>query len=299
MIARIDAHQHYWDIDQVFPVDSLPWFLGAVSYGWKQAGLDQLNHSRLPDDLEPQAAAAGVRHTVLVNAIHSLGETEWMLKLAQARPSIAGVVGWINLAQPTERVRLDLARFLDHSKLVGIRHLAQFEPEESWLLRPDVLAGLSVLQAAKVPYDLLLKPSQLELVPNLAEQLPDLDLVIDHLAKPNIRDDARQPWATHLRSAAQNPRVWCKLSGMITEADHQRWQPSDLTFYIETALNAFGIERVMFGSDWPVCTLAGSYQQVCDALAQSLTEIMGQLDETAERLIFHDNAARFYRLSLS
>lgn len=294
-MERIDAHQHYWDIDQVFPVDGMPWFLGAVTYGWRPAGLAALDRSLLPLDLEPALAAKGIAGTILVNAIHSLGETRWMLDLARRHRSIEGVVGWVNLAQPAELVAQDLDQFALDATLVGIRHLAQFEPDERWHLRPDVLAGLRVLAQRGVPYDLLLKPSQLGHVPELSEKLPDLNMVVDHLAKPDIKHGTLEPWARDIRRAARNPRLFCKLSGMITEADHQRWTPADLTPYVETVLEAFGTDRVMYGSDWPVCTLAASYDRVYDALLDNLRRILGDLDGETERAIFRDNALRFYR----
>lgn len=295
-METIDAHQHYWDNRRVFPVNGYPWFLGAVSYGWKQAGLDVLDRSFLPDDLAPQIAAHGVTRTVLINVLHSAAETEWMLSLADAHPSIAGVVGWINLAQPVELVARDLERVRSHPKLVGIRHLAQFEPDEEWLLRSDVLAGFAVLEKAGVPYDLLLKPSQLRCVPVLSEKLPDLYMVIDHLAKPDIKNRVLAPWAQDIHLAAQNPRVFCKLSGMITEADHQRWTPDDLVPYVATVLEAFGTDQVMYGSDWPVCTLAGSYDRAFSACVYTLEKVVGGLSQEVERAIFRENAIRFYKL---
>ncbi len=296
-MARIDAHQHYWDITQVFPVDRLPWFMGQLTYGWKEAGLTSLNRSYLPVELEPQLASKEISRTILINVIHSPGETEWLLKLAQNTESIAGVVGWVNLAQPAQLVQRDLESLSGASKLVGLRHLAQFETDEEWLLRPDVIAGLTILQQRGLPFDLLLTPEQLKVVPQLSEKLPDLDMVINHLAKPYIKDRKLKPWADDMRLAAQNPRVFCKLSGMITEADHKLWTPDDLTPYVETVLEAFGPNRVMYGSDWPVCTLAGSYDQVYEALLYNLRKVLGRLDEKTEQAIFHDSAAHFYRLN--
>ena len=163
-------------------------------------------------------------------------------------------------------------------------------------MRPDVVAGLGVLEKNRVPYDLLLRPRHLPSVPALSERLANLDMVIDHIAKPDIKNAVLEPWATHLRLAAKNPRIMCKLSGMITEADQQDWNPSDLTPYVEAVIDAFGTDRVMYGSDWPVCTLAGSYHQVHSTLRHCLAEVLGVMDEGVERSIFHDNAQRFYNL---
>jgi L-fuconolactonase len=172
----------------------------------------------------------------------------------------------------------------------------QFDQEEHWLLRPDVIESLRMLSAAGLAYELLLHPAQLPDVPRLSERVPDLNLVIDHLAKPKIKDGILEPWASDMRAAAQNPRLFCKLSGMVTEADPQHWQRRDLRPYVETVLDAFGVERVMFGSDWPVCTLAASYGRVYEALAQNLSDILGGMPDEVDAAVFGGNAARFYKL---
>lgn len=295
---KIDAHQHYWDMTQKFRYEPYPEFLGMITYGWTEAGLPALDRSFLPEDLEPQMAAVGCTRSILVNAINVPGETDWMLKLADRHDSIAGVVGWIDLTQPVELVASNLESLRQHPKLVGIRHLAQFEPDDAWLVRPDVVEGLNTLARMRVPYDLLVNPVQLACVPQLSEDCPDLDMVIDHLAKPYIKRGEREPWSHGIQAAAANPRMYCKLSGMITEADAQNWKNDDLVPYVEVVLKAFGIERVMYGSDWPVATLAGSYAQVYNALMYCLERLLGTVSDTVERAVFHDNAARFYHLNL-
>jgi L-fucono-1,5-lactonase len=292
---RIDAHQHCWDVTQAFPAKGSSWILGAISYAWERAGLPQLARSFLPADLAPHLEAAGIQRTVLVNVLENIAETRWMLDLADANLSIGGVVGWVNLAQPIEGVRRDLAT-VRHARLVGIRHLVQFEQEEHWLLRPDVVAGLKLLAAEGLAYDLLVHPGQLADVPALSDRVPELRMVIDHLAKPFIKDGIVEPWASDMRAAARNPQLFCKLSGMVTEADHRQWTPKDLRPYIEKVLDAFGVDRVMFGSDWPVCTLAAGYAQVYGALAQNLVDIFGSVPQHAQEAIFGGNAARFYRI---
>lgn len=296
MLNAVDSHQHYWDIRSTFPMDNLPWVMGAVTYGWTQAGLHTLQRSFLPADLAPHLLDRGVSQTIVVNVLHSLAETRWLLDLAAKNSSIAGVVGWVSLSQPRELVQRDLDAFGDQPKLVGLRHLAQFEPDDSWLLRADVLAGLGVLAERHLTYDLLVQPSQLHCVPTLSERLPELRMVIDHIAKPRIRDGEIEPWARDIRQAAANPNVFCKVSGMITEADHDNWTPEQLTPFVEIVVEAFGTERVMFGSDWPVCTLAGSYQQVAEACRFSLDRVVGGLTDEVERVVFRDNAIRFYQL---
>lgn len=293
-IATVDAHQHYWDVTKTFPASEGTWFVGAVSYPWKETALAALDRSFLPDELEPQLEQAGVRQTILVNVLHNLDETRWMLALADSYESIAGVVGWIDLTEPSEFVEVALDRLCEHPKLVGVRHLTQFEQDPRWLLRPDVVAGLRVLESHALPFDLLLEPAHLEVVPQLSELLPNLSMVIDHAAKPRIRDGTCEPWAAQLRAAAENPRLCCKLSGLVTEADLLAWTPDDLLPYAQVVLEAFGPDRVMYGSDWPVCTLAATYQQVYESTVYCLTRILGSTEAAVERTIFCENATRFY-----
>jgi L-fucono-1,5-lactonase len=275
----IDAHQHYWDV-------------GQFDYGWTRQGLPALERDFLPSDLEPQLAAAGVQRTVLVQVLHTIDETRWMLDQAHGQDSIAGVVGWVDLTWAPESIEADLGELRRDRKLVGIRHLVHDEPDVDWLVRAEVLRGLGVLEAMDVPFDLLLRPPHLRHVPRLSERLPRLRMVVDHVAKPLIREAVLEPWASELAAAAENEHVWCKLSGMITEADHASWTPDDLAPYVESAMRSFGPGRLMFGSDWPVCTLAGSYQRVIDALRLVLRGV----DAETEASIFGANARAFYRL---
>ena len=278
MNAIVDAHQHYWEV-------------GRFDYGWDRQGLPALDRDFLPADLEPQLAAAGVARTILVQVLHTAAETEWMLALAEAHPSIAGVVGWVDLTQDPDAIARDVEALRRDPRLVGIRHLVHEEPDDDWVVRDDVLRGLGVLEALDIPFDLLLRPRHLRHVPVLSERLPGLRMVIDHIAKPDIAGRGREPWQTEMRAAAANPNLWCKLSGMITEADHASWIPADLAPYVQATLEAFGPERLMYGSDWPVCTLAGSYDRVIGALRS----VLGDVDGAVESLIFAESAAGFYR----
>lgn len=289
--SRVDAHHHLWESRRRFPLSG-DWLLGSVGYGWAEAGLPELDRDFLPSLLAPSLAEAGVSHTIVVQAIHGEGETEWLLDVAREIPTLAGVVGWTDLTDPSEVVHRRLAALRERG-LVGVRHLVQFEPDPRWLLRAEVLRGLEVVAGLGLPYDLLLVPSQLDLVPELSDRLPGLRMVIDHLAKPRIAAGELDPWRAAIRRAAENPNVYCKVSGMVTEADHRNWSPADLRPYIEVALEAFGARRLMFGSDWPVCTLAATYEQVAGALEQNLQALVGDDVETREA-IYRTTATAFY-----
>lgn len=278
MSLFIDAHQHYWQARR-------------FDYGWRRQGIPSLDRDYLPTELEAQLRAAGADRTILVQVLHLAAETEWMLRLADDHPSIAGVVGWVDLTRDPDAVRREVEALRRDPGLVGIRHLVHEEPDDDWLFRDDVRRGLAVLEELGVPFDLLLRPVHLAHVPRLSERLPRLRMVVDHIAKPFIREHLMEPWASRLRAAAENPNVWCKLSGMITEADHATWTVGDLAPYVQATLDAFGPGRLMYGSDWPVCTLAGSYEQVIGALRH----VLGGTDPDSEALIFGGCALAFYR----
>jgi L-fuconolactonase len=273
----IDAHQHYWQVRR-------------FDYGWLQQGIPALDRDCLPAELEPQLTKAGVDHTILVQVLHIPEETAWMLGLAASHATIAGVVGWADITQDPDALRRELEALSRDPGLVGIRHLVHEEPDDDWLLRADVQRGLAVLEDRGVPFDLLLRPQHLPHVPRLSERLPRLRMVIDHIAKPRISDHLMEPWAEGLRAAAENPNVWCKLSGMITEASHTAWTADDLAPYVHATLDAFGPDRLMYGSDWPVCTLAGSYERVIGALRH----VLGDMNPQTEARIFGGAALSFY-----
>jgi L-fuconolactonase len=281
MAIVIDAHQHFWQLSQPF------------NYAWLNAPENTpIRRDYLPEHLEPHLRAVGVDRSVFVQTQHNLQENRWALGLAQRHPFIAGVVGWVDLA--SERCEAQLLEFRDQPKFVGVRHITQDEPQDDFLVRVDILRGLRVLQKHAVPFDLLLHVRHLRHVPALVRQVPALPLVIDHLAKPCIKQRRTDDWLPHFKAAAAFPNVCCKLSGMITEADWQRWTAADLKPYVQAALECFGPQRCLFGSDWPVCELAGSYEQVHGALLEAL----GSVSAAERALIFGENARRFYRLSV-
>lgn len=274
----VDAHQHFWDPR-------------LYSYSWmRRLELGVLCRPFLPEDLKPILREIGVEQTMLVQAQSSLDETRWFLRLAEANEFIAGVVGWVDLtASDLDRV---LDELMQHQKFKGVRHQVEEEPDDAWLNRSDVLRGLKKIAQRGLPYDLLLKPRHLRYVSAIAKHAPDLRMVVDHIAKPPIASKEFEPWATNIADIARVPNVWCKLSGVITEADWKHWKLADIKPYVEHVVEHFGFDRVMFGSDWPVCTLAGTYQQAFKAVNENL----GEVSEPQWRMVFRDNARVFYRL---
>lgn len=275
----IDAHQHFWQLDKPF------------EYGWLYSDEHApICRSYLPADLAPLLQQCGVDRSVFVQTQHNVEENRWVLQLAEDNDFIAGVVGWVDLAGADCEAQLE--EFQDNPLFVGVRHVVQDEPDEDFIVRPDVMRGLGLLQKYKVPYDLLFFTQHLRHAVTLGRAFPELPMVIDHLSKPKIAAQTITGWKQDLQAAAQFPNIHCKLSGMITEADWQHWKPADLKPYVEIALEAFGPERCMYGSDWPVCELAGTYQQVFDALR----DVLGELSPTESECIYSTTATRFYGL---
>jgi len=273
-IPRIDAHQHFWAYD----AEQYPWIPKATP----------LHRDWYPADLEREQAKVDLHGSIAVQARQTVEESRWLLTLADHAPVIRGVVGWVDLRSPT--VSWELEELAKHPKFVGVRHVVQDEPDDDFLTGADFVRGLRALAAHKLRYDLLIVPRQLPAAVRLVAQLPEQPFVLDHIAKPPIKAGGMSPWREQIKQLALAPNVFCKVSGMITEADHQGWKPEQLKPYLDVVFEAFGTKRLMFGSDWPVCLLAGSYQQVygvVDEYTRGLAE--------AERVgIFGGNAARFY-----
>jgi len=281
---RIDAHHHVWD-------------LAVRDQAWT-AGLPVLHRTYDLDELRPELAAADMDRTVLVQTVAVAEETPEFLALAGGRGGdvVAGVVGWVDLTAAGAGDRLaELRAGPGGERLVGIRHLVQSEPDARWLCRPDVRRGLEALATAGHAYDLLVHPSQLPAAVETVQALPGLRFVLDHIAKPPIATGQLEPWRTDVRRLAAAPNVAVKLSGMVTEADPQGWTIADLRPYAEVVLDAFGADRTMFGSDWPVCLLAGTYAQV----AAAATELVDQLSAAERDAVFGGTAAAWYRLPAS
>jgi L-fuconolactonase len=272
----IDAHQHFWDPDN-------------GDYGWLSGPFQPIRRVFAPADLRPAMQENEVAATVLVQTWHDLNETRDFLRLAEQTAFVAGVVGWVDLTDPkVGEVLAALKAGPGGQWLVSVRHLLHEEPDPKWLLR-----GLRAVADAGLAYDLVGKTVHLPAMIQTVADHPRLHFVLDHIAKPEIKQGVTQPWASLMAElAAHRDHVWCKLSGMITEADWQTWSPSDLRPYIVEALRLFGPERCMFGTDWPVCLVAGSYGRVIEALRVNLD----YLTEAQRDQIFGLSAVESYRL---
>lgn len=278
MTLAIDAHQHFWK-------------RGLFKDAWLDAPeRTPISGSFLPDDLAPLLKKSGIDRSIFVQTQHDLEENRWVLGLAKKHDGIAGVVGWVDL--PSPRCEEQVLEFKAQPKFVGVRHVVQDEPDDDFIVRPAVLAGLKILEKHGVPYDLLFYVKHLKHAATLAAKFPGLRMVIDHLAKPRIKDHSMEVWKDAFVAASQFPNVFCKLSGMVTEADWKNWTAADLKPYVQLALERFGPDRLMFGSDWPVCLLAASYERVVDALKEAL----GPITPSERDQIFGSTAARFYDL---
>ena len=274
---RIDSHQHFWRFN---PAD----------YGWMQPDWP-IRRDFLPIDLEPELRAWNLDGCVAVQARQSLAESRWLLELAEGASLIRGVVGWVDLCSPN--VAKELEEFAAHPKFVGVRHVVQDEADDRFMLRQDFQHGIAELHRFGLTYDLLVFPRQLPAAIALAQKFPEQPFVLDHLAKPAIKDGALSPWREQIRELAKLPNVACKVSGMVTEADWQNWRADDFKPYLDTVFEAFGPERLMFGSDWPVCLLAGSYERVFGLVENYVR----QLSADIHAKFFGGNAARFYGLT--
>lgn len=275
----LDAHHHLWDP-------------ARRTYDWL-ADLDPIRRAYTESDLRAVTPASA---TILVQTVPSVEETVEFLGIAAESALVAGVVGWVDLTAPDIADQLAALRSgPGGDALVGIRHQAQDEPDPRWLLRPEVVSGIRAVAAAGLTYDVLVKPAQHEATIELADTVPGVRLVLDHAGKPAIAADGYEPWAANLAALAERPNVFCKLSGLVTEADWTKWTVDDLRPYAAHVLESFGPDRVMFGSDWPVCELAATYEQVHEA-ARSCT---AELSTSEQEEVFAGTACRAYPVSLS
>lgn len=276
----IDAHQHFWDPTRA----SYPWMAGEP--------MAPLRRPYGPDDLAPLLAASGVDATIVVQCRHDAAETEEFLRIAAATPFVVGVVGWVDLESPDVAGEIARLRALPGGeRLVGIRHNVHDEPDPGWLGRPGVLRGLEAVFAAGLTFDLLVRCRELPVAIACVRRFPDAHFVLDHMAKPPIARGFDAQWAERFEEVAAFDRVWCKLSGLVTEADWTNWSPTTFDPYIALARNAFGERRLIFGSDWPVATLAADYGAVKDIAGRCYPA-----DPEAGRRLFAGNAIDAYRL---
>ena len=275
---NIDSHQHFWRYN-------------PNEYGWITEKMKVLQRDYLPADLEREMKLSGFDGSIAVQACHSIEETQWLLELADVYPFIKGVVGWVNLRSPDLDRRLSL--FMSNNKFVGVRHIVQDEPNDEFLLRQDFINGIRRLQYYGLVYDIVIYPKQLPAAVRLAAEFPDMHFVLDHCAKPFIRNKVSSPWREDIRELAKCPNVFCKASGLVTEANWEQWEFNDFIPYLDIIFEAFGTERVMIGSDWPVCTLAGTYE---DTMALVL-QYIGKYSQDEQDLILGENAAVAYHIA--
>ena len=274
---HIDAHQHFWKYS-------------AQEYDWIDESMGVIRRDFLPQDLEPELQRNDFYGSVAVQARQTLEETRWLLELAERSPRILGVVGWVDLCSP--HARSQLREFSQNPKLVGVRHIVQAEPDERFLLREDFLRGISLLAEFDLAYDILIYPKHLSVAAEFVRRFPEQRFVLDHLAKPEIRSGAMNAWKKGIAEMAANPNVYCKLSGLVTEADWNQWKPEDMRPYLDVAFERFGANRLMIGSDWPVCTVAGTYRRVMSIVKDYLS---GRSEQEREAVL-GGNAKRFWRL---
>jgi|TARA_B100001971_G_scaffold214694_1_gene253677 L-fuconolactonase len=275
---RIDSHQHFWEYD-------------PEQYGWMNDQMTVLKHDHLPSDLSIVQADLAFDGSIAIQARQTLEETRWLLNLADKDERIKGVVGWVDLRN--ERIDNELAEFREHPKFVGVRHVVQDEPDECFILQPDFLRGIGKLREYGLTYDILIYPIQLPATLEFVPQFQDQPFVLDHIAKPYIKDGTIEPWAAQIAKLAKFHNVHCKISGMVTEGDWRGWKPRDFDPYLQVILDAFGPERLMIGSDWPVCQLAGEYTQVMQlAIDFMQTHVPEHVDD-----FLGGNALAFYGIT--
>ena len=277
MHRTIDSHQHFWKFE-------------PTEYGWIGPHMTVLRRDLLPEDFEIEKQEAGIDRSIAVQARSSVEETAWLLELANANESVAAVVGWVPLG--ARDVESHIERFADHPKLRGVRHVVQDEPDDQYLLRPDFNAGVAALRRFRLVYDILIFERHLPAAIEFVDRHPSQAFVLDHIAKPRIREGLLSPWQERIRELARRPNVYCKLSGVVTEAHWQRWTPDDLQPYFDTVLEAFTPKRLMFGSDWPVLLLAETYQGWYSVVKKAIKT----LSESEQARIWGDTAAQAYSL---
>lgn len=278
-MLKIDAHNHYWRYN---PQD----------YSWIDDDMTILKRDFSPKELKPSMERYDIDGLVAVQACQDHEDNDFLLQQSMLHPSVKGVVGWVNLS--AEDVAEHLESYAGFPKFVGIRHMVQSEPDENFLLREDFRRGVALLKSYDLAYDILISHAQLPDAIKFVELFPDQKFVLDHIAKPPIKAGIIDPWRENVRNLAKNPQVLCKLSGLVTEADWKEWKVSDIKPYLDVVFDAFGPERLMFGSDWPVCLLAADYDQVY----KIISDYIAQFRKEDQEKIMGINAIKFYDLDL-
>ncbi|ASU34993.1 amidohydrolase family protein [Mucilaginibacter xinganensis] len=275
---KIDAHQHFWKYD-------------PIRDSWIDNSMAVIRRDFYPPDLEPILNKHHIDGCIAVQADQSENETEFLLNLAENNNFIKGVVGWVDLMDPHVRERI--AHYSGFEKLKGVRHVLQGEPDRAYMLNPQFMKGVAALKNYDLAYDILIFPDQLGYTNQLVKHISGVRFVIDHIAKPDIKNKNIEKWANNIKIIAQNENVWCKISGMVTEADWQNWKPGDFEPYLDVVFEAFGPGRVMYGSDWPVCNVAGGY----DNMIKMVEHYTAQLSPDEQARFWGLNAVEFYKLN--
>lgn len=276
-MQKIDSHQHFWKFD-------------PVRDAWITEDMSAIRRDFLPEDLGPILQEHGIDGCVTVQADQSRAENEFLLDLAAEHDWIKGVVGWVDLQAPD--INEQLASYSELKKLKGFRHVLQGEPQRDFMLRPAFLNGIGVLRKFNFSYDILIFPDQVAFAETLVRKFPDQRFVVDHLAKPYIRDKKLDPWRRDMQRLAALGNVSCKISGMVTEANWHSWKKEDFFPYLDVVVSAFGTDRLLYGSDWPVCLVAASYTE----MLAIVTDYFSALSENEQEKIFGGNATKFYNL---
>jgi L-fuconolactonase len=274
-MLKIDSHQHFWQYD-------------PVRYDWIDDGMSVIKKDFLPGDISPVLKANGFDGCITVQSHQSEAENEFQLTNAERYDFIKGIVGWVDLCSTEIEDRL--AYYQQFKILKGFRHVLQGEPQRDFMLKPDFLNGISLLKRYGYTYDILIFPDQLKYAAQLISKFPDQLFVIDHIAKPDIKNREIKQWAKDISSVAKFENVFCKVSGMVTEADWKKWTNADLYPYLDVIVEAFGMDRLMFGSDWPVCNVAADYTQVVNICK----DYFSTFSSTEQQLFFGGNAIQFY-----
>ncbi|HEY4785774.1 MAG TPA: amidohydrolase family protein [Bacteroidales bacterium] len=276
---KIDSHQHFW-------------IYKKEEYSWMCGGMETIMKDHMPPQLDEELRKAGFSGSVAVQARQSIEETEWLLKLADRYDIIKGVVGWVDLQ--SSNLEEQLKKYSKHPRFVGVRHVVQDEPESDFILGKNFLQGIATLKQFDLAYDILIFPRHLTHAIKFVEKFPEQTFILDHIAKPYIRDKKISPWKEDIEQLAAHPNVYCKVSGMVTETYWNGWKPEDFYPYLDVIFKSFGTNRVMIGSDWPVCKLAGNYSQVLSIVI----DYMKDFPEKEKARVLGENAIKAYKLKI-